>query len=505
MTVATRPPDEKAPGEPAPPAGNPAPVRGGGLAGRAIWASLDTWTQQIFQLLTFVFVGRVIGPEQVGIFGFALLYFMLMYSFLMQSYTEALVQRKELTEAHRSSVFWLSLLFGIGLSGAGFLTAPLISRLFRMPEVEPVLIALAAVYPALAASSVYVDLMRRALKFRALALRTFLSVGVASVVAIYAVTNGYGYWSLVYYHLTWRLVELFSLAALSGWFPRPMLSPSSLAELRGVALNALGLRVLGYFTNSADRLLIGAFLGPLALGLYTMANRMVAALTEAVTGVVNNLTLAVLPRLQGDRERFMRAFEAAAQLSNLVGLPIFVGLAAVAPTLIAATLGPEWQPMTPIVQLLSLRGAIFTISYVQGSSLRALGEMGLVLKLSAWFTALRLSAIAVAAPFGAVAVAAASAIAPVLISPVWQFNVRKRIGVGYRRLYGSLLPAFWSAAAMLIGVLLTGEYLGDLLSRPVLLGIQVAGGGAVYIMTLLLTSPRSLRLVLAFARARTPN
>ncbi len=487
----------------APPAGSPARPRGG-LAGRAIWASLDTWTQQIFQLLTFVFVGRVIGPEQVGIFGFALLYFMLMYAILMQSYTEALVQRKDLTEAHKSSVFWLSLLVGIALSGLGFLTAPLVAKMFRVPEVEPVLVALAAAYPALAASSVYVDLMRRALRFRALALRTFLSVGVASAVAIYAVTNGYGYWSLVFYHLTWRFVELVSLAMLSGWLPRPIFSFVSIGELRGFGLNALGLKVMGYFTHSADRLLIGAFLGPLALGLYTMGNRIVASLTEALTGVINNLTLAVLPRLQSDPERFERAFVSAAQLSNLVGLPVFVGLAAVAPTLIAAALGPEWQPMTPIVQILALRGAVFTISYVQGSSLRALGEMGLVFRFSAWFTGLRLVGITAAAPFGAVAVAAVSAIIPLLVSPIWQVQVRRRIGVGLLRFYALFLPAFWSAAAMLVGVIAMAEYVGEAVSRPMLLAIQVAGGGAIYLLVLLLTSRRSLRLVLAFAKAKTP-
>ena len=477
----------------------------GKLAGRTLHASIDNWGQQGFQLLSFLYVGNVLGPEIVGVFASALLYHMLVSALFIQSFSEIIVQKKDITPEHRAAVFWFSVGLGFAMMVVSLLLAKGVGAAFRRPEITEILYALAVIYPMLGVSGFCVETLRRQLNFRWLALRTIVSGCAATSLAIVLVRNGYGVWSLVGYHICWRGCDFIILLFVADWWPRSGFSIARFREVAHYGFYAMGLRLMSYVTMHLDSIVVGLFLGPAPLGIYTMGHRFVRALTQALTGVFHNVSLAVFSRLQSHRRVLTRAYSNATQISNLVGFPVFVGLAVVAEPLVAALLNPEWMPLVPVLQIVCLGGILSTVTYIQAAALRALGAIKIVFWCRLLLTSAKLCLLLVVAQFGLIPVAVAASAFPLVTLPIWQLFLNRRLNSGMLGFVASFLPAAWSCAAMAAVTLTVSEFVADDVSAVARLLILVPIGAVTYLACLVVTSPSSIALIKTFRRMRVPQ
>ena len=113
----------------------PSPERAArrGLLGNATWSALDFWAQQATALVVFVLVGGIVGPAAVGLVTVAQLAVTLCMALLLDGFSDALVQRRELDPEHFDTAFWL--LAGLGAAAALLLWAgaPLVAVTARRP------------------------------------------------------------------------------------------------------------------------------------------------------------------------------------------------------------------------------------------------------------------------------------------------------------------------------------------------------------------------------------
>ena len=65
------------------------------------WAAIDNWTQQLAQLITFLVIGNILGPEIFGTLAIALLYVLFIQAFLVEGFSESIVQRAEIERERR--------------------------------------------------------------------------------------------------------------------------------------------------------------------------------------------------------------------------------------------------------------------------------------------------------------------------------------------------------------------------------------------------------------------
>ena len=481
------------------------PAKRGRLARRTFHAGIDNWGQQGFQLLSFLYVGNVLGPEIVGVFASALLYHMLVSALFVQSFSETIVQKKDITPEHRAAVFWFSVGLGFAMAAVSLLLARGVAAAFRRPEIAELLYALAIVYPMLGVSSYCVETLRRGLNFRWLALRTVISGAAASALAIAMVSYGFGVWSLVGYHVCWRACDFVVLLLVADWRPRSGFSIARFREVAHYGFHAMGLRLLAYVSMHLDRIVVALFLGPAPLGIYVMGHRIVRALTHALTGVFHNVSLAVFSRLQSHRRVLSRAYSNATQISNLIGFPVFVGLAVVADPLVAALLKPEWQPLVPVLQIFCLGGVLATVIYIQAAALRALGAIKIVFWGQLALTLAKLVLLLVVLQFGLIAVAVAVSAFSLLTLPLWQIFLNRRLNSGMLGFIASFLPAAWSCATMAAVTLIASQLIADDVSAAARLLVLVPIGAVTYFACLVVTSPSSIALIKTFRRMRVPQ
>ena len=465
------------------------------------WAAIDNWTQQLAQLITFLVIGNIVGPEVFGTLAIAIIYVLFIQAFLVEGFSESIVQRAEIEREHVEAVFWFLAAMGMVAVAVSFVAAGLVATVFSKPVLVEVIRWLSITLLFAGASSVLQSKLRRDLNFRALAVRTVVANGTASAVGIVLAVMGYGIWSLVVYHLCWRILDFLMLSILTRWRPRLRFSRRHFGELFHYGAHITAVRVVYFFNHQIDRLLVGYILGTTALGHFGMARRVSDGAIYGLAGVVYTVTFPVLSRLQDDRERLAQAVRSGLHFASVIMFPAFSGLALVAPVLVGAVLREEWRPMGVVLQILALSGLIMSVSYILATTIYAKGRADLSFRISLLATFLKIVMCLLVVQFGIKAVAVVNIIVPLSILPLQYYFFHKMVGVRLQEIAAELVPAAVSTAIMSACVMATHMVLTGRISDGAELAALVAVGVASYGAALFVTArPSLLQLLHGFSR-----
>jgi O-antigen/teichoic acid export membrane protein len=141
-----------------------------GLTARALggmlWTFSGTGVQAAAQLGTTMVLARLLRPADFGLMGAAAVVIALSQIVSQVGVGPAIIQRRELHPTHIRVATTLSLALGLLLGAVVYFGAPLIAGFYRMPDVEPVLRAVALLFPLDGLNTVARSILARELRFR---------------------------------------------------------------------------------------------------------------------------------------------------------------------------------------------------------------------------------------------------------------------------------------------------------------------------------------------------
>lgn len=432
----------------------------------AAWSVMQNWGSYSCSLIIFFLLARLLTPEDFGIVALANSFVNLLQILLSQGFAQALIQREVLEDEHLYVAFWINVVLGILLTLVTFLGAPVLATILRQPLLADILQILSITFVIVALARVQQALLERAFAFRTVAIRSLLAVLVSGGAGIAAALNGWGAWSIVVQTIVYELVGTLTLWTASSWRPKFRFSIKHCKELCDFGVNVLGADFLAYINNNADDLLIGLWLGPVPLGYYTIAYRILTVMTNLLIGTSQQVALPTFSRLLQDPERFQRAFYGATQLTSLIAFPSFLGTSILAPELITLFFGEQWLPSTPVLQVLAFVGILRSITYFKGSVFLALGKPSWKLRLGAVSTSLNLIGFIIAVRWGIVAVSVAYLCRAVIIFPIGQWLVSRLIKIPLLEYLQQFLTPLISSLIMSVVILLARNNLTDGLPLP---------------------------------------
>ncbi len=467
------------------------------------WTITQNWGYQAISFIVFFILARLIGPEDFGLVALALVYIIFLQVFLDQGFTQALIQRQDLDPEHLDTAFWTNFTIGLVLTVFGIATASLAAEWFKQPELAPVIRWLSLSYLIGSLRGVQQALFRRRFAFKALAARSLVAIVIGGAVGVGMALFGLGVWSLVGQQLVNALAGVLVLWWASDWRPGLKVSAKHFRDLFDFGINIVGFNLLDFFNRRADNLLVGYFLGPVALGYYAVAYRVLLVMTQLLTSTMNSVALPTFSRLQGEPERLRQAFYTVTQLTSLISFPTFLSMAALAPELVQVLFGDKWAASIPVMQVLAFIGILHSLTYFNGSVLMAMGKPSWRLWLNCLNAVVNVTAFALAVQHGIVAVASAYVIFGYLLSPLPLLLVRRVIHIElitYLRQYVTPLTA---SIVMVIAILGTKFFLASLTTSLVVLVVCTLIGAAVYAITIQLIAPALLQRSLELARLAT--
>jgi O-antigen/teichoic acid export membrane protein len=408
------------------------------------WKLTTQVVTQITRLAVAILLARLMSPLEFGVAGLALVFAPL--AFVFTDLGAVLVQRREQSEADRSTAFWLSIAVGFALTALGLLAAAPIARFYDEPQVKPLFMVLSCSFLLTAASTTQSALLHREMAFRRIETANMIAVLGASVVAVTVALLGGGAWAIVLQLVANSALYLVLLWRASPWRPSRRFSRSSVRRLWSFSASNLGANVLLYFERNADNLLIGRFLGPTSLGVYSISyNLMLYPVTRFATPI-HHVMFPLLSRVQGDDTRVVRIWLRVTRIVAVVVAPMMIGLAIVAPELVRILLGTKWSAAVPIVQILAVAGLVYAVRMPSTSVLLAKGRAATLFRFTIVSSVVLVSSFAVTVSWGVEAVATAFTVAFVALTPLLVHFAARTVG-GSLRAYGANLAGVAVATA----------------------------------------------------------
>ena len=454
-----------------------------------MWAGIRNWGSQAASFLVFLVLARLLPPEAFGLVAYASVLMALCQVLANQGFALAIVQRETVELEHIDTAFWTGIGVSVALMALIIGLSEPIAVLVREPQLTPLLPWLSLSLVLAALSSVHSALLQRELRYRPLALRTLLATTTGGIAGVTAAISGLGVWSLVIQQLASSSTAVVVLWTSSSWRPGLRVSRAHFRDLFDFGILIVGSNLARFFAARSDRLLIGYLLGPTELGIYVIAFRIIQALIDFVNITLRQVAMPLFARMQNDLDRMRQAFYSATRVTSLVSFPAFVGLAAVAPTLVPALFGNQWQASVPIMSILAFHGIIHSIQY-NGAVMVAMGKPAWSLAESLASSLITVVGILIAARWGITGVAAVVVLRGYLVYPGALLAVRSLIHVRvFELLAGYVAPALGSIVVALVATGITSALVGHV-DAYATLAAAIAGAALSYALLIRVFAPK---------------
>lgn len=445
------------------------------------WSGASQVFAQILKFGVSVLLARLLDPSSFGLMAMVTFFTGIAFLFVDLGLGSALVQREELTERHISTVFWVNLGVGLLLALVFALSAPLIANFYAEPKLTPLVLVCSILFPLNS-----LQIVQRNLIFRSIAFKKLFRVDVAAsmaggIAAVIAALQGLGVWALVIQQATVSLLSVIILWVFSPWRPKLLVDRQALRDVWGFGGNLLGYQILNYGSRNIDNLMIGRFLGPQALGLYSRAYSLMLMPIAEVTSVFTRVMFPVMASIQNDLAMVRKIYLRAVRSIALITFPMMAGLVVAAEPFVITLLGESWRPMIPILQILSIGGMFQSISGTVGWIFTSQGRTDIIFRWGIVSLIVTLIAFVVGIQWGVIGVAACYVFASVvvLLVPSWYISGRI-IGLSVGETIANLLPTLGCSIVMAGIVWLVGVVMPDTWHNAAQLFVQVSVGALTY-------------------------
>jgi len=467
-----------------------------------VWSAIQNFGTRGISFITFLVLARLLEPKAFGLVAFAAVFTSLMRVFLDQGFGSAIVQRQDLHPLHLDTAFWTNVASGLLLTAFGISVAGPVADLFEQQELGSIIRWFSLAFLLTALSQVQIAILRRKLAFKTLAARSLIAEPIGGVAGVVMALLGFGVWSLVGRQLICDFFQVLVLWRASEWRPRAKFSTRHFKDLFSFGISMMGTNMVHFFSRKSDHFLIGYVLGPVALGYYTVAYRLLITMTESLGGTIESVAWPVFSRLQKEWEKMRQVFYTTTKLTSLIAFPAFLGVFAVVPELVPTLFGEKWVPSVPVMQVLCFIGLMHSLMYFNETIIVSVGKPAWRLGLHALVAVGNVIGFLIAVRWGIVAVAISYVIVGYLLfAPLSLWMAHRLIKIDLPAYFGQYLGPVVGSMVMLVVIFALKLVLGESVGLLPQIIIYVLSGAAAYVLTVLLLFPSLIRQLLDLVRS----
>lgn len=467
------------------------------------WSGVSVWIRTGAMLAAFLLMAQLLGPGSYGVGALVLALVLPIEAIVGYTILDSLIQRKDLEPGHSSAMFWVLQAMALTFLTFGVLLGPTMAAFFDQPEIAYLLpLALFGTYLSASTATPYA-LLRRHMRFRAVAATITVSETGGAIAGVAFAFAGTGALSLVMMYITTAVLRFAFVWWRTTWRPRLGIDRQHFSDLLAFNMSFMGIKLVEALGNAVPLLIIGRVLGPVAVGQFSIALRLLDLVKELLMLPLQSVTFPVIARLQSEPARLRSFYLTTAGLAATIGVPAFVGVALTAPLFIVLALSPEWAATTVVLQILALIGLRKCAAWLNAAILCGMGSPALEFRIGVVNVTAGAVALMILAPYGPVAAAIAVTGAHLLAWPFGLHYVRQVAGYS---IVDQLRPFFrplWMSAAMAVVVLILQRLLGPDAAPLLVLVISVASGIGVYGLLLLIFGRRTVDNILGMIRQAT--
>jgi PST family polysaccharide transporter len=401
------------------------------------------------QFVSVIVLARLLPPEAFGLIAMVAAFSTVLDLIKELGLSAATIQKPDITHGQVTALFWINGAIGAAIAIVLYLAAPAIARCYEQPALLGVARWLALGFVVSGLTTQHWALLRRQMRFGAVAgLETgaeILGIGLA----IGAASLGAGYWALVVQRLTGPVLIMIGCWSLCGWRPGWPAREAGLGALVEFGLAVTGCNLAIAFARSIDQILIGWLWGPSVLGLYERSVKLLLMPISNVSVPLYAVGLPTLSRISNQPDRYRAAFNRLVENLAMVAMPAGALVAVCADWLVVTLFGPQWSAAGPLVAFFGLAVSYQPVMAALGLVYLTQDRPRELLRYALIDSGLAILLILAGLPFGVIGVAACYALGGLALRlPLSLWLACRNGSIRLRDLYDAMLPA--SCAALVV-------------------------------------------------------
>ena len=294
-------------------------------------------------LIATVLLARLLTPADFGVVTMVTTFSLLIMSFGLNGYTEAVLQRNDIDHVLASNLFWINVSVGLFLA-VGFAAAgSLLAKFYGDPRVAHVAGGMSLTIFISGTSVVHIALLKKALRFSATSANDIVANAVSVAASILLAWIGWGYWALVAGAVARLFIQSIGAWYLCRWLPSLPRRLKGTGSVVWFAMHVYARYSVNYCARNTDNLLVGWRFGSVSLGFYKKAYDLFLLPANQLLAPVSEVVLSTLCRLDRNSIQYRRYFLNGLSILGFVGMGGGAGLTLMGKDLIRLLLGHKWD------------------------------------------------------------------------------------------------------------------------------------------------------------------
>jgi O-antigen/teichoic acid export membrane protein len=294
------------------------------------------------QLVGTLILARMLTPADFGLVTMVTTFSLLLSSFGLAGFTEAVLHTEKITHSLASNLFWINMTGGLILSVAFGSAGSLLARFYGDPRITNASIGFSVVIFFSITPVIHLSLLKRAMRFGAISVNDIIGRATSLLTAIWCAHLGWGYWALVAGIVVQPLVVCVGVWILCPWLPSLPRQAQGTWEMIRYAIHVYGRYSLNYCAGNMDNLLVGWRFGASALGFYKKAFDLFVLPSSQLLSPILAVVVTTLSRKQKDLDDYKRYFLKGLSIITFVGMAVSADLTLIGRDVVRLLLGYKW-------------------------------------------------------------------------------------------------------------------------------------------------------------------
>jgi PST family polysaccharide transporter len=338
-----------------------------------IYVAITRYSSILIGLIITAILSRLLTPDDFGtvaIVSVLVVFFNLLGEL---GIGPAVIQKKELSKQDINAIFSFTILVGWVLAILFFSISSLISSFYDKPVLENICKLFSVNILVACVNIIPNSLLLKAKKFKFLMFRQLSIQLVCGTLGILAALIGWGIYSLLVHSIS-AIVLTFLVNYLLCPIKITTINILSLKKIANFSIYQFLFGFINYFSRNLDKLLIGKFLSPAALGYYEKSYQLMLLPVANLTHVLTPAIQPFFSDFQDDKQRIYNSYLKIVHILALIGFPLAVFLHFSARELILLIFGDQWIASVPVFEILAWSVGIQVILSSSGSIFQAAND-----------------------------------------------------------------------------------------------------------------------------------
>lgn len=346
------------------------------------WTTAATVAKTLLQLVQIAVLARLLAPADYGLMAMVGVVLAFASIFADMGVNSAYIQRKNVTQEERSSLFWLNVAMSGKLTFLVIIFSPLIAYFFGDIRLTHLLMLAACTFVISALGQQIRMTAEKELEFRTLVFIEVFAAILGFISALFAAFFGWGVYALIFGGIVGAIAGtiLAWLFLAKGWRPLWRFRLDDIRPYLGFGGALVANNIVNEFNRSIDLLLGGRMLAATALGLYSVPRQIVFQIQGTVNPIITRVGFPLIAQVQNDVSRVRSIYLKTLNMTAAINAPLYMGVAFFAPEIVQILLGDKWLAATDLLRLLAIWGFLRSTGNPVGSLLLGMGRADLSLK-----------------------------------------------------------------------------------------------------------------------------